>query len=160
MRLLACVALSLPLLSGGSAFARPRSPARRDPPKSKPAPIVEVDRTVRGRVVTPWGWGLRQLIVRIGRQRTFTDGEGRFTFANVPDIYDIEVMERDGRHATAYYRLSRRDPVLTHQTWPAYRDGFREAQARPPSDGTGHIAGKVELFKPRMVPPPTFHPEP
>jgi hypothetical protein len=160
MRLCACLALSLSLLSAGSAFARPRSPARRDPPVSKPAPVVEVDRTVRGRVVTPWGWGIRQRIVRIGQQRTFTDGEGRFTFENVPDTYDIEVMERDGRHATAYCGLSRRDPVLTHQAWPAHRDGFREAQARPPSEDTGHIAGKVELFKPRMVPPPNFHPEP
>ena len=160
MRLSACLALSLSLLSAGSAFARPRSPARGNPPITKPAPVVEVDRTVRGRVVTPWGWGIRQRVVRIGQRRTFTDGEGRFTFENVPDTYDIEVMERDGRHATAYYGLSRRDPVLGHQAWPAHRDGFRDAQDRPPPDGTGRIAGKVELLKAKMVPPPNFHPEP
>ena len=159
MRRSACLALSWSLLLAGSAFARPRSPTRPNPPDPQSAPVVEVDRTVRGRVVTPWGWGIRQHVVRIGKQRTFTDGEGRFTFENVPDTYDIEVMERDGRHATAYYGLSRRDPVLGHQAWPAYRDGFREAQGRPPSDGTGHIAGKVELFKARMAPPPNFHPE-
>jgi hypothetical protein len=63
-------------------------------------------------------------------------------FENVPDTYDIEILERDGLRATAYYGLSRRDPVLGHEAWPAYRYGFREAQGRSPSDGTGHIAGK------------------
>jgi hypothetical protein len=160
MRVSWCLALSWSLLPAGSAFARPRLPTRPSPPRPQPAAVVEVDRTVRGRVVTPWGWGMRQRVVRIGQQRTFTDGEGRFTFENVPDTYDIEILERDGRRATAYYGLSRRDPVLGHEAWPAYRDGFREAQGRPPSDGTGHIGGKVELFKARMAPPPNFHPEP
>lgn len=81
MRPLVCLTLSLSL--AGSALARPRAHTPHPTPVENGASAIEQTGAVHGRVVTPWGWGISQSIVRIGGQQTFTDGEGRFAFENV-----------------------------------------------------------------------------
>src|SRR5512133_602255 len=100
MRPLVCLTLSLFL--AGSALARPRAHTPHPTPVENGAAVIGQNGAIRGRVVTPWGWGISQRIVRIGRQLTFTDGEGRFAFENVSSTYDVEVMERGGLRATMY----------------------------------------------------------
>jgi hypothetical protein len=72
--------------------------------------------TIHGRVVSQWGVGIPRHRVSIGEQTASTDHDGRFTFHRVPQTYSIKIAERTGGAATAYYGLTRRDPVLGHPT--------------------------------------------
>lgn len=73
-----------------------------------------VSRTVRGRVVLPDGTSIGGLVVRIGAQRVLVDRDGWFEFADVPESYDLSISELGGRFITAYFGLTRRDPMVTH----------------------------------------------
>jgi hypothetical protein len=163
MRALACLALSLVMV--GSASARARAPGASKAPVAKPVaepvaepagkPVATVPEPgpVHGRVVTPWGLGIARRWVSLGKERTLTDGEGRFTFEDVPVTYDITITERDHREATAYHGLTRRDPVLAHRPARTITQGFKaDGSLALLAAGTGRIAGTVELFKPKFPP--------
>jgi hypothetical protein len=52
-------------------------------------------------------------IVAVGAEKTTSDAEGRFKFANVPVNYDLVVATPDRAIATVYQGLTRRDPIVT-----------------------------------------------
>ena len=85
------------------------------PAVAEPAELAKPDPgTVHGRAGLPNGNSLRGLRVSIGEQSTFTAGDGRFDFRNVPATYDLNISESNGRFVTAYFGLTRRDPIVTH----------------------------------------------
>lgn len=90
--------------------------SRQTPGPPKPAAVGANARAgeVRGLVVADSGRGLAGRKVFIGQQSTITDGDGRFSLAQVPSKYDVMVAEPGRDTITVYYGLTRRDPILSH----------------------------------------------
>ena len=55
-------------------------------------------------------------VVAVGNRRTVTDARGAFALEGVPRVYDLIIADGDGRAASVYLGLTRRDPLLVH--WP------------------------------------------
>jgi len=112
--------------------------------------------TVHGRVVVPNGNDAQELAVSIGEQRTLTDVDGRFVFHNIPATYDLKVADEDGRRVTAYYGLTRRDPVVAHTAHDASKYGSEcyhasvagRLQVDPGIPGSSIAPPKVYFFSP------------
>lgn len=60
--------------------------------------------------------GLPGRTVVIGNRQTTTRDDGTFSIEAASSKYDALVVEPDRRYVTIYYGLTRRDPVLTHQS--------------------------------------------
>jgi hypothetical protein len=56
----------------------------------------------------------RGIRVRVGNQSVVTASDGRFEFRNVPATYDLTLSTFDSHVVTAYFGLTRRDPIVTH----------------------------------------------
>jgi len=67
---------------------------------------------VNGMVLDAHDRPLPDQIVAIGAEKTTSNGEGRFQFANIPVDYDLVVASPDGTRATVYQGLTRRDPIV------------------------------------------------
>lgn len=133
MKRLAAVCLILSLAGLGWAFssakaaerlmlaAQTRSATR----KASPERAKTVTGTVRGRAVLANGNSFRGIRVRVGNQSVVTASDGRFEFSNVPATYDLTLSTFDSRVVTAYFGLTRRDPIVTHtaQTVRSSREG-------------------------------------
>jgi hypothetical protein len=65
-------------------------------------------------VALPDGTSTGGLLVKIGEQRVLVDRDGWFKVADVPESYDLSIAELGGRYITAYFGLTRRDPMVTH----------------------------------------------
>ncbi len=75
----------------------------------KGAPVV--GRVVEFKTLQP----LPGRVVAIGARRAVTDAAGGFTIDDVPETYDLAVVEPQGQAASVYRGLHRRDPVLPHE---------------------------------------------
>jgi hypothetical protein len=62
---------------------------------------------------------LAQRTVSVGGKNAMTDAKGQFTLTSVPSTYDAVVTDPDGTTISIYQRLSRRDPLLPHNSLPA-----------------------------------------
>jgi hypothetical protein len=98
------------LAGGGGCLAREamvqaphKAPAQ---PETAPVAGTVVDRK--------WGRALPDQIVVLDGQRATTDVAGRFSFARAPARYDLTILSPNGKRATIYQGLSRRDPRLVH----------------------------------------------
>ena len=80
-----------------------------------PAPPAQAG-PITGTVLDSTGKPLPDHIVAIGGERTTSDGEGRFSFPQIPAGYDLVIASPDHTRATIYQDLGRRDPVVTHET--------------------------------------------
>ncbi len=89
-----------------------------DPVAALALPVHPASGMVRGRVVLPDGTGMMGLRVSVGEQRQLTGSEGSFELREVPASYDLTIAEHGGRFITAYFGLTRRDPILTHTARP------------------------------------------
>jgi hypothetical protein len=69
---------------------------------------------ISGIVFNHQGVRLPGQIVAVGGRRTTSDGEGRFSLADVPATYDLMVAKPDGDLVTIYQGISRRDPRVVH----------------------------------------------
>jgi len=83
-------------------------------------------------------------IVQLGATRATTNADGMFTIAVAPSTYDIAVLEPDGTSVSLYYRLTRRDPLLSHESSSANR----------PLANTATIGGTVSGGAPFPLVPP------
>ncbi|MGO9838128.1 MAG: hypothetical protein ACLP1X_28435, partial [Polyangiaceae bacterium] len=59
---------------------------------------------------------LANRLVQIGSARATTDTNGAFTIPNAPSTYDVAVLEPDGTSVSIYSQLSRREPLLSHES--------------------------------------------
>jgi hypothetical protein len=75
-------------------------------------PVAVTPGPVNGLVLDGGNRPLPDQTVAIGAEKTTTDGEGRFAFANVPVHYDLAVASPNGALATVYQGLTRRDPIV------------------------------------------------
>ena len=97
----------------GACQDLPRRPTKVATAKGSDTAVYGRD-VVHGRVVLPNGDDARGLAVSIGEQRVLTDGDGGFVLHKVPTTYDLNIADPDRRRVTAYYGLTRRDPILSH----------------------------------------------
>jgi hypothetical protein len=71
---------------------------------------------ISGTVIDPWGHPLAGVPVALGDVTTVTTDTGAFTFANVPDTYDLSLyvhwLTPAGSYGWIYQGLTRRDPTL------------------------------------------------
>jgi hypothetical protein len=94
----------------GAACAGAQAPSPGVPAGTAPAGAGAIS----GIVVNHQGVRLPEQIVAVGGRRTTTNGEGRFSLADVPATYDLIVAKPDGDLVTIYQGISRRDPRVVH----------------------------------------------
>jgi hypothetical protein len=85
------------------------------PPRHRdPAPAARSDPgIVVGRLLDSTSGGpLRRWTVAMGDERKGTDADGGFSFAGVPPLYDVVILDPDGSSIAIYKGLTRRDPLL------------------------------------------------
>jgi hypothetical protein len=75
-------------------------------PEARVSPRGDDKDTVRGRVVTRVGIGLKRATITVGESSVLTDGDGGFLVHGVPKRYDVRLGW------TMYLGLTRRDPFL------------------------------------------------
>lgn len=92
----------------------PAAQTRSSTRKTSPERARTLTGTVRGRAVLANGNSFRGIRVRIGNQSFVTASDGRFEFRNVPATYDLTLSTFDSHVVTAYFGLTRRDPIVTH----------------------------------------------
>ena len=94
----------------GAACAGAQAPSPGVPAGTAPVGAGAIS----GIVVNHQGVRLPGQIVAVGGRRTTSDGEGRFSLADVPATYDLIVAKPDGDLVTIYQGISRRDPRVVH----------------------------------------------
>jgi hypothetical protein len=100
-------------------------------------------------VILPDGSSIGGLRVSVGEQRQVTASDGGFELREVPASYDLTIAEHGGRFITAYFGLTRRDPILTHTA----RAGAEPAGAAHHADIEGIVDASPLVGAARAQPP-------
>ena len=124
------LAVAFAAACAGAQAPSPGVPAGTAPAGAGAAPAGAG--AIFGIVVNHQGVRLPEQIVAVGGRRTTSDGEGRFSLADVPATYDLIVAKPDGDLVTIYQGISRRDPRVVHI-----------ALHEPPPDHRAQIVGSL-----------------